>query len=85
MTGNQYYFLEKPIFILISALCELYVIVKFLPVDDVAFEGFNSRVMYFLSIWMTLTGVYMFVQSKFDQASTPTDPFGFGFLRSLSP
>ena len=84
MTQNQYWFVERPAFILASALMEIYYIFKFLPATEVAFEGFKSTTMYFVSVWMTLVGVYLYIRGKADFFNTPVDYYGFGFLKHLS-
>ena len=83
-TENQYYYLEKPIYILLSAVLETYVVFKFIPVEDVAFEGFHSKPMYLISLWVTITGLYLMIKAKSDQCETPQDTYGFGFIQVLS-
>jgi len=83
MTQNQYWFVERPAFILASALMEIYYIFKFLPATEVAFEGFKSTTMYFVSVWMTLVGIYLYIRGKADFFNTPVDYYGFGFLKHL--
>ena len=50
---------------------EIYFIFKFMPATEVIYEGFNSRTMYFLSLWMTLVGIYLYVRGKVDYMKTP--------------
>ena len=71
-------------YILASALIEIYFIFKFLPATDVAFEGFSSRTMYFVSMWMTLVGLYLYIRGKVDYMNTPYDYYGFGFIKHLN-
>ncbi len=84
LTNNQYNFLERPIYILCSALLELYVLFKFESVTDVAWKGCSSTLMLIASWWMTLSGIYMMIQAKKDMLHVPSDPLGFGFINSLS-
>ena len=81
LTDNQYWFIERPAFILASALMEIYYIFKFVPATEVAFEGFQ---WYFVSVWMTLVGIYLYIRGKADFFNTPVDYYGFGFLKHLS-
>lgn len=71
LTKNQYYYLEKPIFILSSAILQIYMILKWQPITDVFYEGFTSKVMYIASLFFVCMGVYMMVKSKEDQSMTP--------------
>jgi hypothetical protein len=84
LTNNQYYYLERPIYILSSAMLELYVLFKFEPVTELAWVGFTSTLMYLVSCWLTLAGLYFMIKSKSDMLSVPGDPYGFGFLHQLS-
>ena len=83
LTNNQYYYLERPIYILSSGMCELYVLFKFEPVTEQAWGGFNSTFAYLVSWWLTLCGLYFMLKSKSDMLSVPSDPYGFGFLHQL--
>lgn len=84
LTNDQYFFLERPIYILSSALLELYILFKFEPVTDIAWQGCSSTLMFMVSWWLTLSGVFMMIKAKKDMIHVPTDPLGFGFINSLS-
>ncbi len=83
LTNNQYNFLERPIYILSSALVELYILFKFEPVTDVAWKGFSGTLMLITSWWLTLSGVFMMIKAKKDMLHVPSDPLGFGFINSI--
>ena len=40
ITANQYYYLDKPLYVLTSALVTLYFVYNFIPITDIAFDGF---------------------------------------------
>jgi protein-S-isoprenylcysteine O-methyltransferase Ste14 len=76
--------LERPIYILSSALLELYILFKLDPVLDIAWEGSSSTLMFTVSWMLILSGVYMMIKAKRDMIHVPTDPLGFGFINSIS-
>jgi hypothetical protein len=39
----------------------IYVVLKYQPVLEIVFDGFNSRFMFFVQLWLTVMGVYMMV------------------------
>ncbi len=40
--------------------------------------------MYFVSLWLTLVGIYLYVRGKADFIKTPLDYYGFGFIKHLN-
>lgn len=65
-TGKQYYFIEKPLFIFVSAILEMYFVFKFIPITDVAFQGVTTWTMFYSSLLLIIFGVNLMVQSKID-------------------
>jgi len=49
----------------------MYLVLKFQPVPEVAFEGFHSFPMLLLSIIFSGLGLYLMIRAKLDQVDTP--------------
>ena len=80
LTGNAYYYYDRVLYVLASALLLNYEMFRFNPISDVVvFPGLNSSLAYYFAIFVLLLGNYYFFGTFYDLWYS--DVFGFDHLR----